>query len=226
MKCYTFRIIIILSCLFSMGLQLAGLIAPAWMRFEYRPNENVSMEVSSGQWYHQVCLNLPNGQQCQALNNLGSIYGLDLSEMVSSFTVMKVLLMISVVLCVIGIVLVLLYFHREDAGHQRKVVAVIGSLIFGVSATVVMGIVAVQAFKHTAMAQAASKTVVLGPGGLTFGLQVNLPWALVVSGIGGAFSLITAIVIGVRVCCCSPVIGGESTRYTAHYVSDGKDDKA
>ncbi|KAH3885524.1 hypothetical protein DPMN_009519 [Dreissena polymorpha] len=84
---------------------------------------------------------------------------------------------------------------------------------------VVLGIVSVQAFKHTAMAQAASKTVVLGPGGLTFGLQVNLPWALVVSGISGAFPLITAIVIGIRVRCCSPVIGGESTRYTAHYVA-------
>ncbi|KAH3885625.1 uncharacterized protein LOC127840647 [Dreissena polymorpha] len=218
MQCSPFRMLVIVLAIFSIGFHLTGIIAPAWLRMSMEIHTDLkdsSVEVHIGLWFNIICQNGGMAKDCVTMFTFGNMDS-DGETPAMNFEVIKALVMTGESMCLLGFVLVLIHFHRENNLNPSQALAVLAALVFFVCALIVFGAVGIQGYRNQTFVDTTTSLYTSSNGQISF--EIYFPWALLVSGIGAALALFAAMAVSIHVCCYKPQHRGDVV-YSANYTS-------
>ncbi|XP_052800289.1 uncharacterized protein LOC128231467 isoform X1 [Mya arenaria] len=239
MQCTVFRSFFTILCGFSIGFQLVGIIAPAWTRWAmsiHTGDTDMDLSINMGFIITKVCVR-PDGMADSTcvttssgnLFDQMSLQGTQTTDwqqmaqqnFASSFTILKILVLAGGILALVGFLLVLMHFRREDNNVPGRAMAILGTIAWALCGLLVFAAVAIQGFRH---ANTVSGLEMLESMDAFEGISIELyfPWGILVSGIGASLALMATLAVSVRLCRSnsSDQYGGGD--YSAHYTPASK----
>ncbi|WAR03176.1 hypothetical protein MAR_009734 [Mya arenaria] len=194
MECSPYRMLFFVLGLFSFGFQIVGLLFPSWERMGievHTASLDMSIYLRRGLWLNHVCVNQGYGDTCRLLpasQAWGDSKGNPINDALaqqnfaSSFTILKILVLAGGILALVGFLLVLMHFRREDNNVPGRAMAILGTIAWALCGLLVFAAVAIQGFRH---ANTVSGLEMLESMDAFEGISIELyfPWGILVSGI-------------------------------------------